>query len=162
MCDKPCATCPWLKEQQTPEAIEASPIDGSGRHWFEVDNLKYHWKDVANGSILPCHATDSRAPLYGGKACKVEQGRTCVGLSILIAREIRLFMERGTDFKRYKAVRGIRMTLQGLAMWASRFVYAGSVLQVEGREMIIPTVEDDDRITTPWADKLHNSTKESM
>lgn len=158
MCDKPCASCPWLRANQTKQAVAASPVDGRGVHWFATSNLRARWTFVAKeGGMLPCHATDNEAHLYGGKQAPTEQGRVCVGLSVLARREVRHFMECGTDYAAYQLARGIRMSLLGLASWAARFNYAGSIFEVGDRQLMMPTLEeeDDSRIGTPWADRLH-------
>lgn len=153
-CDKPCVTCPWLKANQTKEAVAQSPLDGRMIRWFDPRNLRNHWRHVADGGMMPCHATDRNAPLYGGKPTAAEQGRVCVGLTILVHREVHHFMVAGTNFEQYRLARGIRMTLLGLASWASRLCYQGAVLEVGREKLTIPTISDDARVQTPWADDI--------
>lgn len=159
--EKPCAGCPWLAKNQTPAAIAKSPVDGSGGHWFDHDNIRRHWEAVAEGgSMLPCHETAEHAPLYGGHAVKPGvEGRLCVGLSILARREVLHFMRCGNDFRKYKtgkADSGRRFSLQALASWATRFVFVGAILDAGSRQLRIPKVADDPRCTLPWRDKLHS------
>lgn len=148
-CDRPCGGCPWRASNQTPEAIEASPIHGGGGRWFDPSNLRRHWKAVSNGSLLPCHATDRNAPLYGGKApAKGAKPRVCVGVAILARREVTAFMVAGNNFARYRASGG-SMSLLGLASWAGRLLFGGAVLHVGREELLLPTVGDDSAVTLP-------------
>lgn len=153
-CAQPCASCPWLRKNQTEEAIRESPIDGRDRHWFERENLERHWRAVGAGQMMPCHATDKNAPMYGGKTpSKKAKARICVGLTILARREVTAFMESGTDFSRYSERPGIRMSLQGLAAWASRLYYAGATFLVGNTKLQMPVVEENDDVTLPsWED----------
>lgn len=151
-CMRPCAGCPWLKANQTPDVVAASPVDGTGTRWFEVANLKRHWTAITKvGAMLPCHETDINAPLYGGKAIKNDNAsHICVGVSILARREMHAFMVAGTDFKSYRNSGG-RFTLTALAAWASRFNYAGAVFRLGRRDFTMPVVSDDERVALPWA-----------
>jgi hypothetical protein len=149
-CAQPCGSCPWRLANQTPEAVQASPIDGRGVHWFDHENLRDRWEGIADGQMLPCHVTDSRAPLYGGKPAKGKGKETlCVGQAILAHREITAFMSDGTDFNCYRRRPGIRFTAKGLASWASRLYYAGATLLIERRELIIPKVTDNPDVGLP-------------
>lgn len=153
--DQPCASCPWLAKNQTPEAVAASPIDGTGRHWFSKENLLRHWRAAGHiGVMLPCHMTDEDAPLYGGKSTKPQDARICVGLSLAARREVTLFMQCGQDYKRYRRVRpGRRWTATGLAAWAARLYYAGAVFHLGTRKFVMPTVPidaRDEQIAVPW------------
>ncbi len=154
-CDTPCGTCPWRAENQTPEAVRNSPRDGMGMRWFDPANLRQRWSEVADGGMMPCHATDSNAPLYGGKKPKGKpKERVCVGLTTLARREVTAFMVHGTDYAKYAgaepAKASSRMTLLGLAAWASRLMYAGATLGVGRRVLKIPVVGDDPKVQFPW------------
>jgi hypothetical protein len=152
--DKPCEGCPWLKKNQTPKAVKASPIDGAGRHWFARENIEKHWRAAGDiGAMLPCHMTDVNAPLYGGKATKAEQARICVGLSMLARREVRAFMQAGQNVDRYVALKGIRWSAVGLAAWAARLYHAGAFFVLGGRTFTMPRISpdvEDARVGLPW------------
>lgn len=156
-CDRPCSGCPWLVENQTPEAVAASPIDGRGVHWFAKENIARHWKAAGDiGAMLPCHLTDRDAPLYGGKPTKAQDARICVGLSLLAVREVTAFMKAGQDFKRYRALPGRRWSAIGLAAWAARLFFGGAVFHMGGRAFTMPTLPndvDDPRVGLPWKDQ---------
>jgi hypothetical protein len=140
-----------MRVNQTPEAVEASPVDGIGVHWFDPKNLRRHWKAVkTRGAMLPCHETDVNAPLYGGKYLRNEnvEPRICVGVSILAHREILGFMTAGTNYTHYRE-NGGKFTLLALAAWASRFNYAGALFDLGGRSFTMPAVDDDDRVALP-------------
>lgn len=161
--DGPCATCPWRRQSQTPAAVAASPVDAMGGRWFEVANLRKHWKHIGGGGMMPCHATDHRAHLYGGKpvAERVEQ-RLCVGLVVLVRREIHAFLSAGGEFERYRKLPGGRMTLAGVAQWAARLNYPGATFEtstVDGpRAFRLPeaTIDHAD-VRVPWVDKTLNA-----
>jgi len=152
--DSPCGSCPWRLRNQTKAAVEASPIDGSGRHWYDRRNLRRHWVAVADGKLLPCHATDRNAPLYGGKSPSAKaKPRVCVGISILARREVTAFMEAGTDHARYKQAGG-SMTLRGLASWAARLIYGGASLVIGRESLRLPQVtHDDSEVGLAWRHK---------
>lgn len=157
-CAQPCAACPWLRANQTPEAVAASPVDGGGVHWFSKENLLRQWADVQKlGIFMPCHKTDENAPFYGGQSTKRQDAHICVGLSVLGRREVYAFMEAGQDFARYKRMPGKRLTAVGLAAWASRLYFGGAIFHLAARKFIMPEkVEDDPRIGLPWADAVHD------
>src|SRR2546430_2741 len=143
--DRPCAGCPWRRENQTPAAIAASPIDGRGIHWFARANLRRHWKAAAAiGAMLPCHKTDANAPLYGGEFAKGGHARICVGLSVLARREVTAFMMAGQDFARYRKVPGRRFGAVGLAAWAARLYYGGATFHVGREAFVMPEHVGDD------------------
>lgn len=107
--------------------------------------------------MLPCHATDANAPLYGGKPTKPQDARICVGLSVLARREVTAFMQAGQDYPRYRKVAGRRFSAVGLAAWAARLYYAGAVFHLGGRQFVMPSVQADDvRATVPWKDAVHD------
>lgn len=155
--DRPCAGCPWLRVNQTPAAVAASPVDGRGVHWFEKENLLKHWKASADvGAMLPCHMTDEKAPLYGGKFTKSQDARICVGLATLARREVTAFLAAGQNFDRYSELPGRRWSAVGLAAWAARLYYAGSVFVLGSRKFTMPKIEGDDaRLGVPWKDSVH-------
>lgn len=156
--DTPCAGCPWLAENQTPAAVAASPVDGRGVHWFAAENLRRHWLSIStDGAMLPCHMTDEKAPLYGGKPAKGGHLRICVGVTVLARREMMAFMASGTSPERYRARRpGRRFTMTALAAWASRLAVRGAVFIMGGRNYQMPSnVEDDPRVRLPWKDAVH-------
>lgn len=157
-CDRPCSGCPWLRTNQTPAAVAASPIDGRGQHWFSKANILRHWLAAGKiGAMLPCHKTDANAPLYGGAPTAAKDARICVGLSILARREVLAFMQAGQDYKRYRARRGRRFSAPGLAAWAARLYFAGAVFHIGGRTFTMPTVtEDDHSAGLPWNDEVHD------
>lgn len=159
---RPCASCPWMRASQTPEAIAASPVDGRGVHWFDPDNLRNRWTFCAHeGGMMPCHATDNKAHWYGGVRAQCETGGICVGLTILAKREVHHFMECGGDFRRYKRTPGLRMTLEGLAMWAARLLYPGATFNIDGRILTMPDVADLPiaDVTVPWSDEVHTKAR---
>lgn len=149
MSDSPCAGCPWLRVNQTPEAVAASPLDGRGVHWFDSDNLRGHWDGCRDGHMLPCHATDPRAPFYGGKPAKPGHGRVCVGITILAKREVVAFMVAGNNMGRYRRQVTRPMTLLGLASWASRLLFVGATLEIGEASLVIPEVEDNPEVQIP-------------
>ncbi len=163
-CERPCAGCPWLKANQTPEAVAASPVDGSGEHWFSERNLLRHWAAAGKiGAMLPCHKTDENAHLYGGTAAKKQDARICVGLSTLAYREVFAFMSAGQSFERYRALKGRRWTAVGLAAWAARLFFAGATFHVGGRAYTMPKIaKDDPRLGLPWNDSVHDPTKKTV
>lgn len=143
-CDRPCGGCPWRAENQTPEAVAASPVHGGGGRWYDHGNLRRHWRAAGRGSLMPCHATDRNAPLYGGTRPSLKaQPRLCVGLAALAKREVTAFMVAGGDHRRYKSAGG-SMTLLGLASWAARLLFPGATLSVDGQAFRIPVVDEDD------------------
>lgn len=152
--DQPCDGCPWLKKNQTPEAVATSPVDGRGEHWFSKRNIERHWRAAGDiGGMLPCHKTDVNAPMYGGQQTKNQDARICVGLSMLARREVTEFMKAGTNFERYSARPGIRWSAVGLAAWAARLFFAGAVFHMGGRKFTMPTISansDDARVGLPW------------
>lgn len=149
-CARPCGSCPWLAKNQTRDVVLASPIDGRGTHWFAVENLRRHWRGIAeDGSMMPCHSTDPNAPLYGGKFTRAKESHICVGITVLARREMHAFMVAGTNFEQYRAAGG-RFTLRALAMWASRLNYGGAVFDIGGQSLTMPHVNaDDDRVRLP-------------
>lgn len=159
--DTPCSGCPWLRKNQTPAAIAASPLDGRGQHWFTKANLLRHWRGVQDvGIMLPCHMTDDHAPFYGGKPTPTQDARICVGLTILARREVTALMTAGTDFTKYQQLKGRRLSAVGLAAWAARLYYGSCTLHLGGRAYTMPEhVTDDPRVTVPWPDTLHTSRK---
>jgi hypothetical protein len=165
-CDKPCASCPWLAVNQTKEAVKNSPMPphlpftpkkDQPLRWFDPRNLKKHWSAVAaNGSMMPCHATDPNAHRYGGKKVKADsQSRVCIGLTILAKREVTEFLKQGGEYRRYRAQPGRRMSLLGLATWGARLTHPGATFHAGEAALILPTVDDDDRVTVPWPDTVH-------
>lgn len=157
--DRPCASCPWLRANQTPDAVARSPVDGNGVHWFSVANLRRHWSAAGTiGAMLPCHKTDAHAPLYGGAPTKGGHESICVGLSVLARREVTAFMQAGGNTKRYRAIGpGRRFLMPALAAWASRLYFGGCVFHVGDRQFTMPEkVEDDPRVGLPWSDAIHN------
>lgn len=162
-CAQPCATCPWLKANQTKEAVAASPIDGGGRHWFAPANLKKHWRAIGRGSLMPCHATDPHAPAYGGKAApRGAEPRICVGLAILARREVVAYLGTGSPtIVKHRARGGIRFTIEGLATWAARLLHEGAIFETftltEGRvKLRLPATEENPDVRLPWADEVVN------
>jgi hypothetical protein len=155
--EQPCAGCPWLSQNQTPAAVEASPIGGDGAHWFDPRNLLKHWRAVQQrGVMLPCHETDPNAPFYGGRPAKGHKARICIGLTILARREVQTFMEAGQEMRYYRQRPGKRLTAAGLAGWASRLYFGGAIFNLGARSFRMPEhVEDDPRVTVPWADSVH-------
>lgn len=157
--DKPCGSCPWLRSNQTREAIANSPRDARGVAWYKPANLRAHWRNVGkDGVIMPCHATDAEAQWYGGKrvAENVEQ-RFCVGLCVLARREVYAFTGTSWNMKRYLAIIGRRFSLHGLAAWASRLYFGGATFAVGDRVFTMPTItEDNPDVTVPWRDAVHN------
>lgn len=149
-CARPCAGCPWRRENQTPEAIAQSPRDGAGVHWFSTKNLAKHWKAITTvGAMLPCHETDDHADRYGGTAAKNGKGaHICVGVSVLAHREMYRFMVAGTDVTQYKRAGGT-FTPTALAAWASRFNYVGAVFELDGRKFKMPRVDDNESVALP-------------
>lgn len=158
-CDRPCANCPWLRANQTAEAIAASPIDGTGTHWFSRENLLRHWRGVQTiGIMLPCHKTDENAHLYGGTYTKRGTARICVGLSVLARREVTAFMTAGSDFVNYRRLPGKRLSARALASWAARLYYGGATFHVGSRAFMMPErVAEDPRVGVPWKDSVHNN-----
>jgi hypothetical protein len=154
---RPCAGCPWLAQSQTKAAVEASPLDGRGMRWFDPRNLRERWTFCAEeGGLMPCHATDRNAHLYGGeRAAACDTGRVCVGLTVLAKREVHHFMKCGGNYARYSAESGQRMTLKGLAMWAARLLYPGAVLDIGEEQLAIPDVDmEQPDVTVPWRDNV--------
>lgn len=164
----PCASCPWLAANQTPDAVRNSPRPkGSGfpgerapLRWFDPKNLRQKWAHIRTGGMLPCHMTDQRAPLYGGKkvAGKVET-RVCAGLSILARREVFSYLTAGGVFRQYTALGGRRFTLDGLAQWAARLAYPGAMFEAfslhDGRRALrMPDVGDTPDVCVPWDDAV--------
>lgn len=157
--DRPCADCPWLRENQTPEAVAKSPVDGSGVHWFSRENLLRHWRGMQRiGIMLPCHKTDDHAHFYGGRPTACGQTRICVGMSVLARREVLAFMQAGQDFAKYRKVPGRRFSAVGLAAWAARLFFGGSTFHTAGRTFVMPEhVEEDARVGVPWPDSVHDA-----
>lgn len=157
-CDKPCASCPWLRANQRPEAVLRSPVDGDGIHWFSVENLTRRWREIARiGVMLPCHKTDANAGFYGGRFTQAGKERICVGLSILARREMTALMNSGQEFSAYKRIKGKRFSPVALAVWASRLYYGGAVHELAGRSFTMPDrVEDDPLVGVPWKDAVHD------
>lgn len=108
--------------------------------------------------MLPCHATDRNAPLYGGKWTTAKEGRICAGLTILAQREIRHFMECGMQREKYAATKGHRFTLKALAMWASMLHFTGHQIVAGSNCLTIPETEPDDRVALPWPDPVQHAT----
>lgn len=155
--DVPCNGCPWLRCNQTKEAVAASPLDGTGRRWFERANLLRHWLAAARiGAMLPCHKTDAKAALYGGRPTRGGREHICVGLTVLAWREVGAFMGAGQEAQRYLKLPGKRFTMTGLAAWASRLHYGGAMFHMGGRAFRMPTVANDPRVGVPWKDSVHN------
>lgn len=153
----PCESCPWLRQNQTPQAVQNSPVDARGVHWFALSNLRDRWRFVARGGMLPCHATDRRAPLYGGKATPAKEGRVCIGLATLAQREILHFMQCGMDPAKHRQAKGLRFSVKALAMWAGMLLHSGSIIQAPGSPaMRIPKPRPNPGVITPWPDEVHN------
>lgn len=111
--------------------------------------------------MMPCHATDQRAHLYGGKRAKtgVEQ-RLCVGLVVMVQREVFRFLTAHGNVDRYTALGGDRFTLSGLAQWAARLNYPGATFEMVSlddgvRKFTLPIVDRTvlhPDVTLPWPD----------
>lgn len=162
-CAHPCATCPWLRTNQTAEALARSPkAKGARLKWYDPLNLKRLWGGIRRGHSMICHATDSHAPEYGGKEAAPGHERMCIGALVLVQREINAY-ERcckkslgSNSFLGYRLHGGNRrMTQTGMLAWAERIMFAGSMLGPS--RQLLPKVVEGDGIGVPWDDAIGNS-----
>ena len=131
MASSPCATCPWLRQNQTKAARKTSPIaEGAfGLKWYAVANLRRMWRGYQTGYPTLCHSTDPAAAEYGGKAAKDGAQRTCVGGLILTARAMDVVNARARARPSTLKATGIK------SIWHGLFTRAGLIYWVEAPDV---------------------------
>lgn len=157
---RPCATCPWLRQNQTRAAIASSPkADGEKFRWYDVRNLKRLWRGYQTGHPTVCHSTDPSAEGYGGKSVESGHERICVGGLILCARAMDVVNKRAYQQKagRAKPWTGL-FTRDGMLYWLDMLMFRGTPLGMTTKQ--IPTEFDADaakEVSVPWDDEVLNT-----
>jgi hypothetical protein len=95
-CDKPCGTCPWLKQNHNKpnpanlEQLKQDQPDFDWEDWYSEKNLARLWKGtVKTATPMVCHSHDPNASTYGGKDAKVIEPKLCVGQLIAVFKHIK-------------------------------------------------------------------------
>lgn len=83
---KCCNTCPFLAENaDKPNPEGWIPDESIGQtHWYTQKTLNHLWKEgLRKGQEMVCHSHDPSSHEYGGKGCKNEQPKMCMGAAMM-------------------------------------------------------------------------------
>jgi len=139
---KPCAQCPWRKENQ------------GKRHFgsfYSKKNLTRLWNQVrGGGNQQSCHLTDPTHPDHVTAGAKEDSTpRECPGSVILICRELRKIETLGGGeitveaTEEYWRTRKRGLTKNGMRSWLIQRVKFGHVPLLGGPPM--PEVDENDQ-----------------
>lgn len=163
MSARPCATCPWLRQNQTKAARKSSPSGGprkaGGEQWYSVRNLRRLWRGYQTGHPTICHSTDPESSKYGGKGAKAGYERTCVGGLILCARAMNELNRRSAqESPKSKKIWTGLFTREGVMYWIDVLMFRGTPLGVKAEQ--VPTEFDGaaaQEVRVPWDDPILNA-----
>lgn len=138
MCIKVCETCPWLiKNHGKPHP----------HHWYAKWNIRRLWNGIRNGKAagVTCHASDPKAPAYGGHNIRASsQPHPCAGAILYLSKHVDA-MNDAPSYDAYRNLFDLPVSKKVFLKLLERQLFSGKAM---------PDVEDRrDEIGVPWEER---------